>query len=115
MPPRRSVSEGRRERAHELGTLQPMPQPLEAVPESGSDGYWKSAGDERGGDPSLGKIQAQAGAAARASTMNTEKEEQYHAVIAGQKKDLDQLRAQLELLKRASPWKGFGPWNMHII
>ena len=75
VPPCRSVSEGRREWAHELYTLQPMPQPLEAVPEGGSDGHWESAGgDERGGGPSLGKIQSQAGAqseTASASAMNT--------------------------------------------
>ena len=47
--------------------------------------------------------QAPVPAPATSSSTDTGKEEKYQAVIAGQKKDLDQLRAQLELLQGPGP------------
>ena len=96
-----------KERAHELGALQPVPKPLETLAESGFDRHWKGFGGD-GPDLSLsiGQSQGQASAGpapATSGSMDTAKEEKYHAVIADQKKDLDQLRAQLELLQGPGP------------
>ena len=68
MPPRSTIPQRRGQWTHELGSLQSMPEPLEAVPEICFDSHWEGpGGDHRELDTCLGQSQGQASASADAS------------------------------------------------
>ena len=68
--PRSTVPQRRGQRAHELGSLQPMPEPSEAVPEIGFDSHRKGpGGDKCELDTGFGQSQGQASASAGTSNV----------------------------------------------